>query len=58
MVSRKPPQGPNASKPFTEFNRGGSSGSPFEEFDDNKKGGNNKNSSGGGSGGDDIFEGF
>lgn len=58
MVSRKPPQGPNASNPFTEFNRGGSSGSPFEEFDDNKKGGNNKNSSGGGSGGDDIFEGF
>ena len=57
MVSRRPPQqGPTVSDPFTDFNSGNSSsGSPFEEFDNDKKDGNNdKKSSGGG----DIFEGF
>lgn len=57
MVSRRPPQqGPTVSDPFTDFNSGNSSsGSPFEEFDNDKKDGNNdKKSSDGG----DIFEGF
>lgn len=52
MASRRPPQGPSVSNPFTEFDKG----SPFEEFDDKNKNTPSGNSSG--SSGSDIFEGF